>query len=941
MVENKVLIVICFLLYREQKVELLFVRRDVEEKLKVLLQRRLGQIPELINRPIKFVPQSLHIGHLTVNDSDEQEVISHQGSHSLVSESVQTCELSTNDRIVMTTLSLLNCASTESQTETFTTSPEQTDNSASSVCSSDEEEDLVPTLDTPKLSSVTDKSALAEDMLANSTSFDKILRILDDTFEPNHVKSFSKGKTTAISDKLLSNSDGKLHETDLMESMSLIKIVSNSGEVVGCLHLSKEYLKNKFNVSSANVVRLDELLVSNATNGLSTKQNHQTTKHCDRSSSPVAELLGNYSIVVNDGQRAVHVSLSNSAAVRKVTNKDAQIGTEIMLASDKSCSPIRVPHPSVGVMASCATSNKSSQSIVDTADVETEVRAATAEQGTSMPQVTLMNRETSTPVVHLMHKNLGTDSQEMCDKQTSTIDVTAGYKDAVAKRGLVFVNRGTNTAIVSIRHRETSPPPVGWTCVDRASSPVRLVTMVDKGISAKKGEILEPVDVFYSPGGSKMPSKTVDGIRRSATNSPRSPKPPKLESIQEDSLVEHQQLQSGPEVSPVRPPILRHSRNSLPFNGGHHSAPNRSPRRISDPLGKAYELDGDSAQRRLLFEERVFFPPSFTLDQTRSKDQQQAASSSLSDRRPNDESQHTIKLQPPPALALPSTTSKVPMEDKAVSTDGLLQSEDGIEKLQAEKIRLEQQPIRENREEAISLVTPINLRRFSLPYLKSSQESNKVLTKDSSVKFGARLPSGNVINGKQASLSKIDNRGTANSVLGHSKDTASPSRPNTASSVENVGTINSSVNEQPGGNHKTVDQTQPHAQIPAADDKPKQDPKAETLDTEAKVIPTSTDDAQSLFQEKPSSVHSEKDILLSPSKPSSSSDRHRKLSPFRKGRRSPATSPAPGRKNGMGGLASLQRMFSAATHGSGKDTSNGTAKFEEQKAGGIFKKFYR
>ena len=984
------------MLIKEQSVELLFVRRDVEEKLRILLQRRLRSIPDKIsNSPIKFIPKFLHVGFLQGNEAAQQQLIAATVlDQSICNSSVQTEATSVSDQATMTiSLRANNDLTSDDQVMTTSDCPEDdtTECSKQSDIDSDADDMSSSLSSRASIARSVSSSDLAEKRPENCISANDILSLLEHdgaltskNFNDDTLSTFLSQITS--SKKSLKNYQPTTnHIINNQIDEALIGIVANK-KVVGFMSVPLE-IKNKFlHLSSFHALQFDgpdTLCGKEELKGIAAESLSQTTngqRYCDRSSSPVATfLLGNCTDqILNDNSR-----VKNSPASfwnEKFSTKDTPTNTDKVSMADKSCSPIRILHPSVGVSATCTMCEQCTMTPrVGVSDAEVTAQPTLVDHSTSMPTITFLTKETSTPVVHLMHKNMGTDNLTTCDKQTSTIDVTAGYKDAVTRKGLIYVNRGTNTTMVVMRTRETSPPPVSLACVDRASSPVK-ITMVDKGISAKKGEILEPIDVFFSPG--KGVTKAVENIRRSATSSPRSPKP-KLESIQEDSVEQH----VAEEEPSARPTMLSKSfRNSLPFIGGHYAhALNRSPRRISDPLGKAYE-EGNVLAKQLFSrqEERVFFPPSFNLNDTKSANFEK----SRDNEKMQDEGYQTLSTSTPPATA--ERVIKVKMEDKAVSTDSLpIEGKMAacINKLKTVQQRLEQQPLtspllanslsylhdrsadssdpcihskddctsstriksldtlaKEN-PQVYSLVSPIAMRRFPLSLrpqdvmTDSSDSERAAATATAAAAVKARSP--------KTPLSKRRKPVGSNSIAEQRSESSERSELAASSSKSQLVTSsNESVATSAANEHKGK---QPLSSLSSSPDNP--------------VHPENVNATPAVTKQNPGVISPSNVVHLKSSRDKSigrgvkelvpnevkAPERSRKLSPFRMGgQRSPVASPAPQRKTR--GLGFAHRLFSAAT---GKTSGeNISTKSENEQKGshtkseieqkiGILKKFHR
>ncbi|KAK2143253.1 hypothetical protein LSH36_859g01015 [Paralvinella palmiformis] len=198
---------------------------------------------------------------------------------------------------------------------------------------------------------------------------------------------------------------------------------------------------------------------------------------------------------------------------------------------DRASTPIRISvQQDRGVNATVDTDDKQSGTPrIDVSDKSTWKKPTTTHSSTAMPQISYLEKETCTARVHILHKNTSTENMTMTDKQTNTVgDITSTYRQLVTSGGErpPMVNRGTTMATDSAPFRitaageGTAPPKCELVTVDRASSPIKPMT-VDRGVSASKGEILEPVDTYQSPGSGKKHRK----VRTR----------PKLAAIEEDS----------------------------------------------------------------------------------------------------------------------------------------------------------------------------------------------------------------------------------------------------------------------------------------------------------------------------------------------------------------------------------------------------------------------
>lgn len=138
----------------------------------------------------------------------------------------------------------------------------------------------------------------------------------------------------------------------------------------------------------------------------------------------------------------------------------------------------------------------------------------------------MFDKETATVHGHMLHKNVGTDSQSKADKQTSTsvCDVASAYLGTVSAltmtRRTITVSRGTCTPPLQ---QQQQPPLLNRSQseivrVDRASSPIP-VSRCDKSVSASRAEALEPLDTFQTPSSPLSPRS-----RRPLALSPRSSK---------------------------------------------------------------------------------------------------------------------------------------------------------------------------------------------------------------------------------------------------------------------------------------------------------------------------------------------------------------------------------------------------------------------------------
>ena len=237
-----------------------------------------------------------------------------------------------------------------------------------------------------------------------------------------------------------------------------------------------------------------------------------TTTFVNREVSPVPELQPSPPATAEKATATPRISYTDREAspVRGFT-KEKGTATAVVKTVDRGSAPMAiatktreisavVKMATKGVCTPHVTRRESSTEMATTQMVDT---------ATDMPHVSFVEKETSTPPVHTMHKNISTENISTAEKQTSTgiVDVTAAYRETIAVSPLT-VTRGTCTPIITTNTRETSPPQFN-PMKDRASSPVCVIRMVDKGVSVTRGEILEPQDRFQKVGTSKTPMKPV------------------------------------------------------------------------------------------------------------------------------------------------------------------------------------------------------------------------------------------------------------------------------------------------------------------------------------------------------------------------------------------------------------------------------------------------
>ena len=192
-------------------------------------------------------------------------------------------------------------------------------------------------------------------------------------------------------------------------------------------------------------------------------------------------------------------------------SKDGSTITTTVETTDRESTPIRVPTRNFGVHVGVMMETKSSGTPT----------ICTSESTTEMPHITQASKriatlntyttekETSTPQIHQMHKNVSTENTHTLDASTSTpIDIVASYLGAIKPEKAITVTRGTATEVVVMESKELSP--IRGLGSDKASSPVRILTL-DKAVNVSgKGEIMEPVDKFQKVGLNKgRPSKPI------------------------------------------------------------------------------------------------------------------------------------------------------------------------------------------------------------------------------------------------------------------------------------------------------------------------------------------------------------------------------------------------------------------------------------------------
>ena len=247
----------------------------------------------------------------------------------------------------------------------------------------------------------------------------------------------------------------------------------------------------------------------------------------ERAVSPVAEFIPPVIKTTCKGTLTeTRVFSDRQTSTTKIQLSESSTSTSVE-TRDRASTPIRLNVEDKGVCARADTSSQSTETnVTTTCDVASSTqKVMTTNSFTSTIKLTLVEKETCTPHIHQMNKNVSTDNMVTADKHTSTIDVGAAYKEAVSsqEQAIVTVNRGTSTPIVKYVTKETSPPRFSMTR-DRASSPVRLRT-ADKGVMARKGEMLAPVDTFQAAGNMQnMPQRLLADTPRYMT----------LDSIHED-----------------------------------------------------------------------------------------------------------------------------------------------------------------------------------------------------------------------------------------------------------------------------------------------------------------------------------------------------------------------------------------------------------------------
>jgi len=188
---------------------------------------------------------------------------------------------------------------------------------------------------------------------------------------------------------------------------------------------------------------------------------------------------------------------------------DIATGNDQPATTDRACGPDRDQRSTV-VVVDCGVG----ESLAITTD-----QATMAE--TSRPM--MFDKETSMARGHVMHKNVGTDSQSTADKQTSTsvVDVAAVYLGSASMlsmtRRSVTVSRGTCTLPLQQLQQLSQHSASEVSRTDRASSPIP-ISRSDKSVSASRGEALEPLDTFQTTAS---PSSSPRG-RRPLALSPRS-----------------------------------------------------------------------------------------------------------------------------------------------------------------------------------------------------------------------------------------------------------------------------------------------------------------------------------------------------------------------------------------------------------------------------------
>ena len=193
------------------------------------------------------------------------------------------------------------------------------------------------------------------------------------------------------------------------------------------------------------------------------------------------------------GLNEIGLSVAPVATSRGGANQDRASSPFVVRTSEHSTST----HP-------CVNSQSTNTPLLYRVDIGVETkRVSTSDSATTMPQVRHQEKETSTPYIHILHKNTSTDNQSTADKQTSTgSDVTAAYLGAAVKHQAVFVSRGTCTS----SRGPSFDFGASFSTEDRGSSPVRF-SCVDKAISVRKGEVLEPVDIFQAVGKKSTSTK--------------------------------------------------------------------------------------------------------------------------------------------------------------------------------------------------------------------------------------------------------------------------------------------------------------------------------------------------------------------------------------------------------------------------------------------------